>query len=76
MVKSKKNPTKRIVKWVLLLAVLAGTNYGTIRLVTLIDERDDRKDNLETCQLAKCQAVIDKINLENEVLRPLKTPEL
>jgi len=70
MIISKKYAAKSIVKWVLLIAILAGTNYGTIRLVTLIDERDDLKANLEICQLAKGQAVIDKLNLENEVLRP------
>lgn len=72
---SKKAATKRIVKWALLVAVLVGTNYGTVRLVTLLDERDDLRDTLQLCESEATEILLHNINLENEELRP-KSEEL
>jgi len=72
MIQSKKYIAKRIVKWLLIISVIAGTNYGTVRLVNLLNERNELQTRLEVCTDKKNDAVMEKINMENELIRPSK----
>ena len=57
------------------IALMAGAIYGTRWVTILESERNVFEEKLEVCQTDKGQAVIDKLYLENEVLRT-KTSEL
>ena len=75
MIYSNKANIKRVAKWILLLAVLVGTNYAGWMLNDLMQERNELTIDLEVCEMKLGETTIDKLNIVNEINRP-KASEL